>query len=80
MEWEEKKKSGHPRTHHREKTDLSQNRAWNHLFPRSVLEDRSKKVRLGSSSKPMRRPQILKQKEEASHLAISSGQELVQMS
>jgi hypothetical protein len=41
-----------PRTHHREKTDLPQNRVWNHLFPHSVLEGRSKKAGLGWSSKP----------------------------
>jgi hypothetical protein len=38
------------------------------------------KTDLPSSSKPKSCSQILKQKEEASHLAISSGQELVQMS
>ena len=50
------------RTHHREKTDLPQNRARNHLFPHSVLEGRSKKAGLGSSSKPIGFSQILKQK------------------
>ena len=53
---------GPPRTHHREKTDLPQNRVWNHLFPHSVLEGRSKKAGLGSSSNPKNCPQILKQK------------------
>ena len=50
------------RTHHREKPDLPQNRVWNHLFPHSVLEGRSKKAGLGSSSKPKNCLQILKQK------------------
>ena len=35
---------------------------WNHLFPHSVLEGRSKKAGLGSSSKPNNFSQILKQK------------------
>ena len=53
------------RTHHREKTDLPQNRVWNHLFPHSVLEGRSKKAGLGSSSKPKNCSQNLKQKRES---------------
>jgi hypothetical protein len=51
-----------PRTHHREKPDLPQSRVWNYLLPHSVLEDRSKKAGLGSSSNPKNCPQILKQK------------------
>jgi hypothetical protein len=35
---------------------------WNHLFPHSVLEGRSKKAGLGSSSKPKNCSHILKQK------------------
>ena len=35
---------------------------WNHLFPHSVLEGRSKKAGLGSSSKSTNCSQILKQK------------------
>jgi hypothetical protein len=50
------------RTHHREKPDLHQSRAWNYLLPHSVLEDRSKKAGLGSSSNPKNYSQILKQK------------------
>ena len=44
------------------KPTYPQNRAWNHLFPHSVLESRSKKAGLGSSSKPKHFSQILKQK------------------
>jgi hypothetical protein len=47
---------------------------WNHLFPHSVLEDRGKKALLGLVLKAHKT-----KKEEASHLAILSGQELVQM-
>jgi hypothetical protein len=51
------------KTHHREKTNLPQSRVWNHLFPHSVLEGRSKKkAGLGSSSKPKKFSQVLKQK------------------
>jgi hypothetical protein len=50
------------RTHHREKNDLPQSRVWDHLFPHSVSEDRSKKSGLGSSSKPKNCSPILKQK------------------
>ena len=57
--------SQRPKTHHREKTDLPQNRVWNRLFPHSVLEGRSKKAGLGSSSKPKNCSQNLRQKRES---------------
>jgi hypothetical protein len=74
FEWHSHKKVGEiathrpwPRTHHhhREKADLPQSRAWNHLFPHSVLEGQSKKAGLGSSSKPKNCSQIVKQKRES---------------
>ena len=55
-------RKGPTRTHHREKPDLPQSRARNYLLPHSVLEGRSKKAGLGSSSNPKNCPQILKQK------------------
>jgi hypothetical protein len=52
---------GLPRAHHRE-NDLPQSRVWSYLLSHSVLEGRSKKAGLGSSSNPKNCPQILQQK------------------
>jgi hypothetical protein len=51
-------------------TKKPESRVLNYLLPHSVLEGRSKKAGLGSSSNPKNCTHILKQKEEASHLAI----------